>query len=241
MNWFQLSWVLAFIMGVTSLNVAHAACRQALVLGLDVSGSVDMKEYQLQLFGLSNALLNNEVKDSLFIMPEAPVKLLVFEWSGPNYQKILLPWTKILNEDTLKKIVSQLRTKKRQKAPPTTALGNAIQTGISFLNQQTDCWKRTLDISGDGKSNSGPEPHQVNQPDQIGNITINGLIIGVDTLARLSHEEIEVSELVTYFSNRVLAGPGAFSEVALGFADYERAMVRKLVQELEFLGLSMLN
>ena len=98
-----------------------------------------------------------------------------------------------------------------------------------------------MDISGDGKNNSGPEPHQVNQPDQIGNITINGLIIGVDTPARLSHAEIEVSELVAYFSNRVLAGPDAFSEVALGFADYERAMIRKLVRELKFLALSELN
>ena len=228
-------------MGVTTLNAAHAACRQALVLGLDVSGSVDMKEYQLQLKGLSNALLNDEVRSSFFVMPKSPVKLLVFEWSGPNYQKILLPWTEISNEKTLRKIAVQLSLKRRYEAPPTTALGNAIQTGINFLNQQTDCWKRTLDISGDGKNNSGPEPHQVNQPDQIGNITINGLIIGVDTPARLSHAEIEVSELVAYFSNRVLAGPDAFSEVALGFADYERAMIRKLVRELKFLALSELN
>lgn len=70
---------MAFIMGVTTLNAAQATCRQALVLGLDVSGSVDMKEYQLQLKGLSNALLNDEVRSSFFVMPKSPVKLLVFE------------------------------------------------------------------------------------------------------------------------------------------------------------------
>jgi hypothetical protein len=39
----------------------------------------------------------------------------------------------------------------------------------------------------------------------------------------------------------VLAGPDAFSEVAIGFEDYERAMRRKLIREMEFLSISQLD
>ena len=70
---------------------------------------------------------------------------------------------------------------------------------------------------------------------------INALVIGVDPTKRLSHEELSVDELATYFSNHVLVGPRAFVEVAANFANYERAMSRKLLRELQFFGLSFPN
>jgi len=199
---------LSFTFWVTSSAGADAACRQALALGLDVSGSVDEAEYQLQLQGLAAALMSDDVRASLMRLPDAPVRILVFEWSGQDYQRVLIPWTDITSPSRLKAVSEQLRSTTRRQAPPTTALGQAIQVGAGFLNQQPDCWKRTLDISGDGKNNTGPEPHHVN------------------------------AELTAYFAHRVLAGPDAFSEVAIGFDDYERAMSRKLLRELEFLSMS---
>ncbi|MFC6686684.1 DUF1194 domain-containing protein [Jhaorihella thermophila] len=62
---------------------AAAACRHALALGLDVSGSVDGREYRLQLDGLAAALRDPRVKQALLAMPAAPVRIAVFEWSGP--------------------------------------------------------------------------------------------------------------------------------------------------------------
>jgi hypothetical protein len=109
------------------------------------------------------------------------------------------------------------------------------------LNQQPSCWKRTLNISGDGKSNTGPPPHTVNLLEKIGDVVINALVIGIDATTRLSHEELSVDELATYFSNRVLAGPGAFFEIAVSFDDYERAMILKLLRELEPIGLIRLS
>jgi hypothetical protein len=50
-----------------------------------------------------------------------------------------------------------------------------------------------------------------------------------------------VDELATYFSNRVVAGPGAFFEIALSFDDCEQAMIFKLLRELELIGLSRLS
>jgi len=71
---------------------ACAACRQALVLGLDISGSVDDTEYRQQLDGLAGALAAPAVRAALLAMPGASVDVAVFEWSGPLNQRILLPW-----------------------------------------------------------------------------------------------------------------------------------------------------
>ena len=232
---------LSFSLWITGAAGADAACRHALALGLDVSGSVDEGEYQLQFRGLAAALVSDDVRASLVRLPDAPVRILVFEWSGQDYQRVLIEWTDITSPSRLEAVSQQLRSTTRRPAPPTTALGQAIQVGAGFLNQQPDCWKRTLDISGDGKNNTGPEPHHVNSPEKIGDIVINALIIGVDASSRLSHAELSIAELTAYFAHRVLAGPGAFSEVAMGFEDYERAMSRKLLRELEFLNMSQLD
>ena len=137
---------LSFTFWVTSSAGADAACRQALALGLDVSGSVDEAEYQLQLQGLAAALMSDDVRASLMRLPDAPVRILVFEWSGQDYQRVLIPWTDITSPSRLKAVSEQLRSTTRRQAPPTTALGQAIQVGAGFLNQQPNCWKRTLDI-----------------------------------------------------------------------------------------------
>ena len=50
---------------------ADAACRLALALGLDVSGSVDAAEYRLQLDGVAAALTDEDVQAALFAMPGA--------------------------------------------------------------------------------------------------------------------------------------------------------------------------
>jgi len=44
---------------------------------------------------------------------------------------------------------------------------------------------------------------------------------------------LEIGELSSYYNAFVISGPGAFVETALGFADFERAMTRKLLRELE--------
>jgi len=202
---------------------------------------VDAEEYQLQLKGLAAALTSPDVTYSILTMPKFPVRLLVFEWSGQDYQRILIPWTDISNIEVLQNLSIELRLTKRRDAPPSTALGKAILAEVRYLNQKPRCWKRTLDISGDGKGNTGPPPHTVNLPEKIGDVVINALVIGIDATKRLSHEELSVDELATYFSNRVLAGPGAFVEIAVSFDDYEQAMILKLLRELEFSSLSRLS
>ena len=176
-------------------GVAEAACRQALALGLDVSGSVDAREYRLQMGGLAAALSAPRVRDKLLVMPDAPVRIMVYEWSGPGDQAIVVPWTVIDSLARLNTVVATLEQTTRRDASPGTALGVAMSDGARHLAAQSECWKRTLDISGDGKSNLGPRPRDVKTRMAAAGITINALVIGVDDPRIGDIRQAEIGEL----------------------------------------------
>jgi hypothetical protein len=214
-------------------GAADAACRQALALGLDVSGSVDAREYRLQINGLAAALDNIAVRDALLSSPGAPVSVMVYEWSGPSDQAVIVPWAVIEDAATLDGFIETLLQTTRRDVSPGTALGTAITLGAQYLDQQPACWKRTLDISGDGMSNLGPRPRDVKDAIGARGITVNALVIGATP-------QPESDALASYFRAEVITGPDAFVETALGFDDYEAAMTRKLLRELEVLAVSEL-
>jgi len=224
----------------TALALAHLAapaqaqenCRQALALGLDVSGSVDATEYRLQLNGLAGALSDPEVRQALLAMPGSPVHLNVFEWSGVTYRRQLLPWTAITDAEALQAAIDQLRTTRRDTSPATTAIGAAMDYGAWLLERKAGCWRRTLDISGDGQSNEGTRPRDVRDSGAMAGLTVNALVIGADNPATGDRRADEIAELESYFRAEVIFGDDAFVETALGFHDYERAMTRKLLREI---------
>ncbi|NDV01384.1 DUF1194 domain-containing protein [Pseudoroseicyclus tamaricis] len=207
---------------------AQAPCRQALAIGLDVSGSVNAREYRLQLDGLAAALASPEVLARL-AEPGPPVRLLVFEWSGPDAQRLLLPWTELAGEAAVLDAAARLRATPRLGAAPTTALGRAMEYGLAALGAQDACWTRTLDLSGDGTNNAGPRPQDIAAPEGV---TVNGLVIGGIAIAS-DQELADIKQLTSYFRAYVLRGPGAFVEAALGWDDFETAMRRKLLRELK--------
>ncbi|CUJ90029.1 hypothetical protein RUE5091_00969 [Ruegeria denitrificans] len=229
--------LLSIILTLASGSAA-AECRQALALGLDVSGSVDSREYRLQLDGLAAALQRPEVVQIILSDTSAPMRLAIFEWSEPGHQRLLLDWTAIRSVSDLRKIAALLNRTKRSAAPRGTAVGSAMLFGADLLSDHTECWKRTLDLSGDGKHNLGTHPREAKTALLPTAITINGLVIGADDPSHGDKRYVQVGELSAYYNAWVILGPDAFVEVALGFDAYEDAMTRKLIRELEGLILS---
>ncbi|MEM7090454.1 MAG: DUF1194 domain-containing protein [Pseudomonadota bacterium] len=219
---------------------ASAQCRQALVLGLDVSGSVDAREYALQIGGLAAALRRPDVTQLILSNVATPVRLAIFEWSEPGHERLLLDWTEVRSMADLDVIALQLTSVSRSSAPRGTAVGSAMLYGADLLSQQQECWIRTLDLSGDGKHNVGPHPKQIKARLDGTGIIINGLVIGADDPSHSDKRYVQISEISAYYNTWVILGPNAFVEVALGFEAYEDAMTRKLVRELQGLTLSQI-
>ena len=236
------SWVPAIAFAaLTTLSAVSAqdmACRQALALGLDVSGSVDAREYRLQLDGLAAAFDDPNVQAALFSLPNAVVEVMVYEWSGALDQFVLIPWTQIRAPIDITEIQKVLRTTERRSTSPGTALGLAMQKGFEQLDARPECWKRTLDVSGDGKSNNGPDPKFERDPFVAAGMTVNALVIGADAPGFGDLRQEEIAELSSYFRVNVIAGADAFVQTALGYEEYADAMARKLTRELQTVILS---
>ena len=213
-------------------GAGFAVCRQALALGLDISSSVDDAEYRLQLDGLASALQNTEVRRAFLTMADAKVRVFVFEWGGYGTQRALVPWTNVTDAITLEAISATLRSTRRLPHDPATAIGKAMSFGGKELEGQQDCWRQTLDLSGDGKSNIGPLPSEVKRLPLLADVTVNALVIGIHTLPYSERSSSESADLVRYFISQVIRGPDAFVESVSKFEDFQEAMERKLLREL---------
>lgn len=216
---------------------AEASCRLALNMALDVSGSVDEEEYLLQMSGLAEALGSEDVKRALFAAPEAPVALAIFEWSSSSYQRIIQDWVLIATPDILEDVRAKLLSWRRAPAPEATGLGAALRFSDQMFARAPACWAETLDVSGDGKNNDWPIPERLRREGALSDRTVNALVVAREYISVQDNTPNGVAELSAYFRAKIIHGPGAFIEVALGFEDYAEAMQKKLLKELTTLPL----
>ena len=232
-------WLAALLAALAA--PAGAECRLSLALGLDISGSVDGREYRLQTGGLAGALTAPPVVEAILAMPGAPVEIAVYEWAGPESQRLLLGWTRLETAGDVAAAAEALRGLPRVPTRrPSTAIGAAMLYGAALLAPRA-CWARAIDLSGDGKSNTGPAPAPLRRDARMAGITVNALVIGADDRGTADRRQGEIAELSSYFRTQIIMGPGAFVETALGFEDYERAMTRKLLRELEGMAVGALG
>ena len=199
-------------------------CRLALLLALDVSSSVDAGEDALQRGGLAAALVAPEVQRAFFAAP-APVAIAIYEWSGRYNQEILVDWRLVREARDLAEIAATVRASRRSYAEFPTAMGYALGFGAGMLRDAPRCVQQTIDMAGDGVNNEGFPPAAAYAEFPFDEVIVNGLVI-------VSDAEDEDGDLVAFYRNQVLHGPGAFLEIAVGFEDYERAMRRKLEREV---------
>lgn len=214
---------LAFALMICALLPSSAAaCRLALLLALDVSASIDDREYALQSNGLAAALLSAEVSQAFLRSPN-PVALSVFEWSGQRNQSIVVDWQLIETQSDLLSVARQIRLPYRTEKLSPTSLGNALGFASRQFSNAPECVRKTLDVSGDGTNNDGYPPSSAYRAYPFDGVVVNALAIG-----GAQH----LPSLVRYFEIEVIKGPGAFVEIANDHDDFERAMRRKLEREL---------
>ncbi len=204
---------------------AHAIeCRLALALAIDVSSSVDAAEDALQRGGVVAALTAPEVQEAFF-EGDLPVALAVYEWSGRYNQEMILDWVMIDSPAALIGAAETVAASTRSHNDFPTAMGYALGYGANLLARAPACLRKTLDMAGDGISNEGFPPASAYREFPFQGVTVNGLVVNAADF------EGEVG-LIAFYQGEVMHGPGAFVVVADGFADYERAMRRKLEREL---------
>lgn len=193
------------------------ACETALVLAMDVSGSIDHAEYRLQIDGLAAALADPEVVDALV---KGRDLLAVMQWSGAGQQRLGPGWTAITTPAEAARFAARVEALPRAFTRSETAPGDAIAFALSALETATGCRRRVVDVSGDGPINAGGPVDPARQAAQHRGVTLNGLAI--DDLGRT---------VTNFYEGHVITADG-FVITAQGFEDYARAIRVKLLREL---------
>lgn len=209
---------LALILCLTAATAARA-CDTALVLAIDISGSVDAGEYALQTQGLALALMDGAVAEALV---RGQVAVTVVQWSGVGAQAVVLPWQRMTDPGAVAALAREAATLPRAFDASDTAVGEAIAFSARQFDAVPDCRRRVIDISGDGDENAGFTVGRERAAAQRAGIEINAIAI----------EEMGASVPVTQFYLRWGITRGGFVVTARGLIDYPRAMREKLLREL---------
>ncbi|MEL6681498.1 MAG: DUF1194 domain-containing protein [Pseudomonadota bacterium] len=208
-----------FLLGsLISYAAPVAACDIALMLAVDVSGSVDAREYRVQMDGLAAALIDPSVTDALVA---SNAKLALMQWTGSGRQAVVIDWTKMTDASDVTAFANQVIAEPRIWRDYSTAIGEAMALSLTYFALVPDCHRHVIDISGDGENNEGRAPDDTWASLAAGGVTVNALVI-----------EESVPGLTRYFEEKVIMGPGSFAITAHLFDDYPVQMRRKLYREL---------
>lgn len=194
------------------------ACELALVLAVDVSGSVDAREYNIQMQGLAAAMRDGIVREAL-VESEAMVTLI--QWTGSSRQRQTIPWTQMLSDTDVAGLADRIAENRRVWRNYSTAIGEALQISERVLTDVPQCRRKVIDVSGDGISNEGIEP-------SLRHPALKSMGVVVNALAIETGEE----DLTGWFYENLIMGPGAFVITANGFEDYPEQIRRKLIREI---------
>lgn len=211
---------LALVAGL-AVTPASADCKLALVLGLDVSSSVNAKEYRLQLGGLAAALRQEAVQAAILTPPGQSVAAYAFEWSAADHQAEIAGWALLDSPGAIAAFADRIDAHARTRSDGATAVGAALAHGARAFDRAPACARRTIDLSGDGPTNDGPAPAAVRATGLLDGITVNGLFV------QMGHPDPAI-----HYREEVIQGPGAFLALARDFLDYPPVIAGKLIEEI---------
>ncbi|MEM8741773.1 MAG: DUF1194 domain-containing protein [Pseudomonadota bacterium] len=197
------------------------ACALALVMGLDISSSVNSSEYRLQIGGIAAALRDPEIRAA--IMADPPVWMTIYEWSGQRQQTDVVGWTRLATPAQIDALAARLDRHVRPYDAFATAIGQSLAYALRRFDALPEaCARRLVDLSGDGVSNEGRQAIALHPEAAQRGVTVNALVIKGGNPDPEAH-----------YRYGVITGPGAFLLVARnGFEDYPDLIKGKLLREL---------
>ena len=201
----------------------------ALVLAVDVSRSIDEDEAKLQREGYRDAVTDPAVLAAIRGGMIGAIGLVYIEWAGIEYQRTVLPWTRIATEADARQWSEALARAPRASLSWTSISGAIIQSRRELAACPYEATRRVIDVSGDGQNNSGPPIDVIRDETVAEGIVINALPIVNDrpTFGRPPPPNLDL-----YFRDHVIGGPGAFYIVAEDFNSFGQAVRRKLIREI---------
>ncbi len=203
-----------------------------LVLAVDGSGSVNEREFNLQLGGIAAAFRSPRIQRAIALGPLRKIAVALMVWSDAAFPKVHTKWYVIdgpASAETFAHVASTFypRTgRPKGQGGGGTGIGAGVAFGLDMLKSNTfNGTRRVIDVSGDGVETKPWYQKAVVMPEakvmaDALQVTINGLAILAD-----------FPRLDEYYRDHVITGAGAFVMHADGFEDFEEAIKEKLYRE----------
>ncbi|QKC81585.1 DUF1194 domain-containing protein [Mesorhizobium sp. NZP2077] len=196
-----------------------------LVLAVDISLSMDEKEFALQRAGYVEALRNPDFIQAVRSGNTGRIALAYFEWAGTARDDAVIDWQIIDSTESANRFADKVAAR-----PFRSFRGTSISTALAFgagLFDRTDFTgeRSVIDISGDGPNNIGPPVTATRDAATAKGIVINGLPILINPSTTFSH-------LDRYYAQCVTGGPGSFVLPIYAAAEFSTAIRRKLILEV---------
>lgn len=188
-------------------------CEIALILAIDISGSVVDRYYTMQRDATAQA-----IEQVVSPNPYTPMAISVTMWGQINH--VVIPWQIIRTREDARRIANQLRMIERPGAGLTNMV-TAVNEAIDLFNiSPCDAERNIIDVSGDGKSDQ-PNIQAVRDRAESLQIQINGLPILTDL----------EPELDKYFRENIMTYDG-FVIPSNQWNDFFRSIRNKLTLEI---------
>jgi hypothetical protein len=212
--------------GPHALSAEAVEADVALVLAIDVSGSVNADRFTLQREGVAAALASEDFAAVLSAGAHRTIEVAVVEWA--EEQNVVLPWTILRSPDDLASMAGRLRSAGRSWVHTKTDPGGGIAAAnLLFDSPPLAADRKVIDVSGDGRQNTGEMATAEARDAAVArDVTVNGLPI----------TQGDDPHIDDWYRANVIGGPGAFLVVADSYDAFAAAFRQKL--SLEVAGLA---
>nr|WP_232629012.1 DUF1194 domain-containing protein [Methylobacterium sp. Leaf118] len=221
----------------------------ALVVAVDMSGSVDDARYRLQMEGIAEALEDPTVRAAIQSDP-AGIAFALVTWA--DTARLAVAWRRIRSKADADAAAASVRAVPRH-AGEFTCLGRMLRmVAASVLPALPVAADRVVvDVSGDGIDNCADVDAIHAERDGLlsAGTTLNGLpilvpgendVVGVGAYrapgyglrALPPQSDRDRTTLEAWYRAHVVGGPGAFLLTARGYGDFARALRQKFVMEI---------
>ena len=193
-----------------------------LQLLIDISGSVNSSEYQLQMNGYKAAFESSNVQNAIINGTNGKIAVQLIMWSGSSQQEVMIDWTLVDSPTASNAFASSIDMLARPFSGM-TAIGSAINYGYThFENNGFQGLAQVMDVSGDGTNNSGMSPEDARD---------NAIAAGVDKINGIVITSNQ--NVIDEYENKVVAGNNAFLLAPATFDDFQSAIEVKIASEIE--------
>ncbi len=221
-----------------ALLIGHATFADGLdtdvniVTALDISNSIALQEFELELEGVAQAIRDPRVLRAIQAGQHRRIGFAVFAWHHDSFPRVLT-WTIIGSQDDARAVARQIEARglidfDREARESVvwyigrlTDLSQAIDYAGEMIRTAPFAARRSvINVIGNGKDNvaedAGPSRDRVVE----GGSTINGLVLGNDPAA------------TDYYRQQVIGGPGAFVMTITDTATVTDTFARKFIGDI---------